>query len=156
MQRQWLFLLVEKKIEKWHSLLRAHTQSYDDTTAIEKVAKTLATSGFLTNFWGILNFVPKYTRRKSSFDYWMIAEFMLQVFSEIAKNMMRAHVVSIAEVNKRMILFSVLILRQFLSIMLLRFQESAPAMANPKVSQSSNSQLLVLWLSPSVCPWHII
>ena len=46
------------------------------------------------------------------------AEFTLQdlVFSEIVKHMKGAHVVSIAEVDKRLILFSVLILRQFLLI----------------------------------------
>ncbi|XP_068735772.1 uncharacterized protein [Montipora capricornis] len=94
-KKQWLFLFVEKKIEIWHSLLRAHTQSCDDATAIEKVAKTLATSGFLTNFCE--TFVPRYMRGESSFDYWMIAgksaDFMLQVFSEIAKNLKRTHVV---------------------------------------------------------------
>ena len=117
-KRQWLFLFVDKKIEIWHYLIRA--QSYNDATAIEKVARTLATSGFLTNFWAI--FVPKYMRGKSNFDYWMMvgksAEFMLQdlIFSEIVKHMKGAHVVSIAEVDKRLILFSVLILRQFLLI----------------------------------------
>jgi len=49
-----------------------------------------------------------------------LAEFMLQVyFSEIAKNMKRAQVVSIAEVKRKIILFSVLIPRQFLVIILL-------------------------------------
>ena len=33
-KKQWLYLFVEKKIEIWHSLLRAHTQSQDDATAI--------------------------------------------------------------------------------------------------------------------------
>lgn len=78
---------MEKKIEIWHSLLRVHTQS-DDAMAIENRAKTLATSGFLTT---CETFVPRYTQGESSFDYWMIAgksaDFMLQVFSEIAKNM---------------------------------------------------------------------
>ena len=57
-KKQPLFLFVEKKIEIWHSLLRANTQSCDDATAIEKLAKTLATSGFLSNIWE--TFVPRY------------------------------------------------------------------------------------------------
>jgi len=81
------FSYLWKKIEIWHSLLRVHTQS-DDAMAIEKGANTLETSGFLTT---CETFVPRYTQGESSFDYWMMvgksADFMLQVFSEIAKNM---------------------------------------------------------------------
>jgi len=87
MQKTVAFLICGKKIEIWHSLLRVHTQS-DDAMAIEKGAKMLATSGFLTT---CETFVPRYTQGESSFDYWMMvgksADFMLQVFSEIAKNM---------------------------------------------------------------------
>lgn len=98
-KQHWLYLFVEKKIEIWHSLLRAHTQSHDDASNIERVAKTVASSAFLTNFWGA--FVPGYTRGKSGFDFWLIAgksaEFILQMFLEISKNTKRAHVVSTAE-----------------------------------------------------------
>ena len=98
-KQHWLYLFVEKKIEIWHSLLRAHTQSHDDAATIEKVGKTVASSGFLASFWGA--FVPGYTRGESRFDFWLIAgksaEFILQMFSEIAKNTGRAHVVSISE-----------------------------------------------------------
>lgn len=98
---QWLYLFVEKKIEIWHSLLRAHTQSHDDATAIGRVAKTIASTGFLANFWGA--FVPGYLRGKSIFDFWLIAgklaEFILLLFSEIAKNTNRVHMVSNTEKN---------------------------------------------------------
>ena len=91
--------LLKKKIEIWHSLLRAHTQSHDDAATIEKVAKTVRSSAFLASFWGA--FVPGYTRGDSRFDFWLIAgksaEFILQMFSEIAKNTGRAHVVSISK-----------------------------------------------------------
>ena len=33
-KQHWLYLFVEKKIEIWHSLLRAHTQSHDDAATI--------------------------------------------------------------------------------------------------------------------------
>ena len=48
-----------------------------------------------------------YMRGESNFDYWMIAgksaDFMLQVFSEIVKNLKRTHVVSIVEVDQKII-----------------------------------------------------
>ena len=98
-KQHWLYLFVEKKIEIWHSLLRAHTQSHDDAATIEKVAKTVRSSAFLASFWGA--FVPGYTRGDSRFDFWLIAgksaEFILQMVSEIAKNTGRAHVVSISK-----------------------------------------------------------
>ena len=81
-KQHWLYLFVEKKIEIWHSLLRAHTQSHDNGELIEKVAKTVASTGFLANFWEA--FVPGYLRGKSSFNFWLIAgktaEFILQIF----------------------------------------------------------------------------
>lgn len=54
------YLFVEKKIEIWHSMLRAHTQSHDNSSNIERVAKTIASTGFLTTFCGA--FVPDYMR----------------------------------------------------------------------------------------------
>lgn len=96
-KQHWLYLFVEKKIEIWHSMLRAHTQSHDNSSNIEKVAKTIASTGFLTTFCGA--FVPDYMRGKSNSNFWQIAgksaEFILQLFSEIAKNTKNAHVVSI-------------------------------------------------------------
>ena len=77
-------------------MLRGHTQSHNNASNIERVAKTIASSGFLTNFWGA--FVPGYTRGQSNFNFWQIAgksaEFILQLLSEIAKNTRKAHVVS--------------------------------------------------------------
>lgn len=97
-KQHWLYLFVEKKIEIWHSMLRAHTQSHDNATNIERVAKTIASTGFLTNFCGA--FVPGYMRGQSNFNFWQIAgksaEFILQLFSEIAENTRKAHVVSIS------------------------------------------------------------
>ena len=79
-------------------MLRAHTQSHDNATNIERVAKTIASPGFLTNFCGA--FVPGYMRGQSNFNFWQIAgksaEFILQLFSEIAENTRKAHVVSIS------------------------------------------------------------
>ena len=99
-KQHWLYLIVEKMIEIWHSLLRAHTQNHDDASNIAKVAKTMASTGFLANFWEA--FVPGYVRGKFTFDFWLIAgksaEFILQIFSEIAKNTKRAHVVSNNEI----------------------------------------------------------
>jgi len=87
-KQHWLYLFVEKKIEIRHSMLRAHTQSPDNASNIERVTKTIASTGFLTNFCGA--FVPGYMRGQSNFNFWQIAgksaEFILQLFSEIAKN----------------------------------------------------------------------
>ena len=104
-KQDWLYLFVEKKVEIWHSLLRAHTQSHDDANSISRVAKTIASSGFLANFWG--TFVPDYIRGLSCFDFWLIAgksaEFILQLFSEIAKNTSKANVVSTTKTKKSLV-----------------------------------------------------
>ncbi|XP_078374568.1 uncharacterized protein LOC144658110 [Oculina patagonica] len=94
-KQQWLYLFVEKKVEIWHSILRANTQRHDDASSISRVAKTIASSAFLTNFCG--TFVPGYMRGLSHLNFWLIAgksaEFILKLFSEIAKNTRRAHVI---------------------------------------------------------------
>ena len=54
-----------------HSMLRAHTQSHDNASNFEKVAKTIASTGFLINFCGA--FVPGYMRGQSNFNFWQIA-----------------------------------------------------------------------------------
>ena len=62
---------------------------------VERVAKTIALAGFLTNFCGA--FVPGYMRGQSNFNFWQIAgksaKFIVQLFSEIAENTKKAHVV---------------------------------------------------------------
>lgn len=96
MQTTLALLICRKKVEIWHSILRANTQSHDDASSISKVAKTIASSAFLTNFCG--TFVPGYMRGQSHLNFWLIAgksaEFILKLFSEIAKNTRRAQVVS--------------------------------------------------------------
>lgn len=98
-KQHWLYLFVEKKkkIKIWHSMLRAHTQSHDNASNIERAAKTVASPGFLTNFCG--TFVPGYMKGQSNFNFWKIAgksaEFILQLFSEINRNTKEGHVVSI-------------------------------------------------------------
>ena len=77
--------------------IRAKTQSHDDAESIEKVAKTIASSGFLAHLFEA--FVPHYRRGQSQFNYWLIAgksaDFILQLFKNIAKNVKKAHAVSI-------------------------------------------------------------
>ena len=98
-KQHWLYLFVEKKIEIWHSLLRANTQSHDDAISIERVAKSIASSGFLGNFWNA--FVPGYVRGQWCFDLWLVAgksaEFILEMFSNMAKNTKEACVVSVED-----------------------------------------------------------
>lgn len=98
-KQHWLYLFVEKKIEIWHSLLPANTQSHDDAISIERVAKSIASSGFLANFWNA--FVPGYVRGQWCFDLWLIAgksaEFILEMFSNMAKNTKEARVVSVED-----------------------------------------------------------
>ena len=40
-----------KKIEIWHSILRSKTQSHNDAASIRRVAKIIASSGFMVSFY---------------------------------------------------------------------------------------------------------
>lgn len=73
------------------------TQSLNDAISIERVAKSIASSGFLANLWNA--FEPGYVRGQWCFDLWLIAgksaEFILEMFSNKAKNTKEACVVSV-------------------------------------------------------------
>lgn len=85
---QWLSIFTEKKVEVFHSLLRKDTKSFDTGPEIQKTARTIGSSGFLTQFkeW----FVPLYQRGSSETNYWAIAgktaEYLLNLFTKIAAN----------------------------------------------------------------------
>ena len=84
-------------IKIWHSLLRANTQSHNDAISIERVAKNIASGVFLAKVWDAC--VPGYVRGQWCFDLWLIegksAEFILEMFSNMAKNTKEACEVSV-------------------------------------------------------------
>ena len=57
---------------------KTHTHSHNDAISIERVAKSIASSGFLANFRNA--FVPGYLRGQWCFDLWLIAEKSADVF----------------------------------------------------------------------------
>ena len=85
---KYFYLISEKKVDVFHSLLRENSTEYDDGSSLEKTGKVIASSNFLSAFkeW----FVPTYQRGCSESNLWLIvgksAQFFLQLFETIAQN----------------------------------------------------------------------
>lgn len=93
---KWLALITEKKVEIWHSLLRAKTEPYMLADQIQSVAKVLATAGFMADFLEF--FCPQYSRGSSENDLTIIAaksaEFLMELFQKVAANTGKSRQVS--------------------------------------------------------------
>lgn len=98
-----LKLITEKKVEVWHSVLRRNTEKFEDAKNIEDTAKSIASSGFLSEF--VQSFVPQYHRgQQSEPNLWLIAgksaEFLLDVFKSISQNCHKSYQVIILKIQK--------------------------------------------------------
>ena len=75
-------------MEIFHSILREHTPEHDDGMALSRIAKVIASCGYLSTFKGC--FVPLYHRGVSDNNLWLVtgktAEFLLGLFQRIARN----------------------------------------------------------------------
>lgn len=85
---KWLALITEKKVEIWHSLLRAKTESYMAADQIQSTAKTLASVSFMADF--VEYFCPNYLRGNAENDLTTIAgrtaQLLLDLFKKVAAN----------------------------------------------------------------------
>lgn len=98
-----LKLITEKKVEVWHSVLRRNTEKFEDAKSIEDTAKSLASSGFLSEF--VQSFVPQYHHgQQSESNLWLIAgksaEFLLDLFKSISQNCHKSYQVTILKIKK--------------------------------------------------------
>ena len=96
-----LKLITEKKVEVWHSILRRNTEKYDSAKNIEDTARSIASSGFLSDF--IQAFVPHYNHGVSEPNLWLItgktAEYLLGLFWMISQNCHRSKQVTLLKEN---------------------------------------------------------
>lgn len=94
---KWLALITEKKVEIWHSLLRAKTESYMAADQIQSVARVLASAGFMADFLEF--FCPRYFRGNSQNDLTLMAgksaEFLVELFQKVAANAGKSRQVSV-------------------------------------------------------------
>lgn len=90
---KFLSLFTEKKVEIFHSLLRENSREHNDAKSLSETAKVLASCGFLSAFKE--SFVPHYHRGVSENNLWLMtgktAEFLLDLFKQIASNSGKAH-----------------------------------------------------------------
>ena len=94
---KWLALITEKKVDIWHSLLRAKTESYMAADQIQSTAKTLVSVGFMAD--SVEYFCPSYLRGNAENDLTTIAgrtaQFLLDLFKNVAANTGKSKLVKI-------------------------------------------------------------
>lgn len=94
---KWLALITEKKVDIWHSLLRAKTESYMAADQIQSTAKTLVSVGFMAD--SVEYFCPNYLRGNAENDLTTIAgrtaQFLLDLFKNVAANTGKSKLVKI-------------------------------------------------------------
>ena len=97
-----LKVIAEKKVEVWHSVSRRNTKKYETAQEIEETAKSIASSGFLSDF--IESFVPLYHHGQSEPNLWLIAgrtgELLLDLFCSISQNCDKSYQVTSLKENK--------------------------------------------------------
>lgn len=94
---KWLALITEKKVDIWHSLLRAKTESYMAADQIQSTAKTLVSVGFMAD--SVEYFCLNYLRGNAENDLTTIAgrtaQFLLDLFKNVAANTGKSKLVKI-------------------------------------------------------------